>query len=240
MFDATFWVSIAFILFFALLIYKGVPKLVLDQIDHKINELKNKINEAENLKNESENLLSKAQGKLQNSKTENNDILTKAQKISDDEIAIALEKMKASLDNKEKSAQNKIEQLKNMMDGLKNQGEIILNQNQIKKLQDNFSASSCNEQETLAIIKNIFIQQHYVIDPHTATAVKPLNNEKYFNEACFCFETAHPAKFPKAITKAIDQYPELPEEFEKIKDKEKFDIIENDINSIKKYILGKI
>ena len=133
------------------------------------------------------------------------------------------------------------EQLKNMMDGLKNQGEIILNQNQIKKLQDNFSASSCNEQETLAIIKNIFIQHHYVIDPHTATAVKPLNNEKYFNEACFCFETAHPAKFPKAITKAIDQYPELPEEFERIKDKdEKFDIIENDINSIKKYILGKI
>src|SRR6056300_351783 len=107
MFDATFWVGIAFILFFALLIYKGVPKLVLNQIDHKINELKNKINEAENLKNESENLLSKAQGKLQNSKTENNDILTKAQKISDDEIAIALEKMKASLDNKEKSAQYK-------------------------------------------------------------------------------------------------------------------------------------
>ena len=55
MFDATFWVGIAFILFFALLIYKEVPKLVLDQIDHKINELKNKINEAENLKNESFN-----------------------------------------------------------------------------------------------------------------------------------------------------------------------------------------
>ena len=113
MFDATFWVGISFILFFVLLIYKGVPKLILNQIDQKINELKNKINEAENLKNESENLLSKAQGKLQNSKTENNEILTKAQKISDDEIAIALEKMKASLDNKEKSAQNKIEQSKN-------------------------------------------------------------------------------------------------------------------------------
>ena len=58
MFDATFWVGISFILFFVLLIYKGVPKLILNQIDQKINELKNKINEAENLKNESENLLS--------------------------------------------------------------------------------------------------------------------------------------------------------------------------------------
>ena len=55
------------------------------------------------------------------------------------------------------------------------------------------------------------------------------------------FTTAPSEAMPKAIAKAIDQYPELPEDFERIKDKdEKFDIIENDINSIKKYILGKI
>ena len=50
MFDATFWVAISFALFIILILYKKVPKFVLNQIDIKIAELKNKIDEAENLK----------------------------------------------------------------------------------------------------------------------------------------------------------------------------------------------
>ena len=50
MFDATFWVAISFVLFIILILYKKVPKFVLNQIDTKISELKNKIDEAENLK----------------------------------------------------------------------------------------------------------------------------------------------------------------------------------------------
>ena len=40
MFDATFWVAISFLLFIILILYKKVPKLVLNQIDNKISELK--------------------------------------------------------------------------------------------------------------------------------------------------------------------------------------------------------
>jgi F-type H+-transporting ATPase subunit b len=80
MFDATFWVAIAFLLFVLLLVFKKVPQAVLGQIDSKINELKNKINEAEDLKSNSEKLLSEAKNKLQKSDDENSDILAKAQK----------------------------------------------------------------------------------------------------------------------------------------------------------------
>ena len=45
MFDATFWVAISFVLFVILILYKKVPKFVLNQIDIKISELKNKIRE---------------------------------------------------------------------------------------------------------------------------------------------------------------------------------------------------
>lgn len=113
MFDATFWVGVSFFLFILLLVYKKVPKLVIDQIDSKISEIKDKINDAETLKTESEKLLSKAQAKLEQSGKENSEILLKAQKISDDEVNATLEKMKISLDNKEKAAQSKIEQSKN-------------------------------------------------------------------------------------------------------------------------------
>ena len=113
MFDATFWVAISFVLFIILILYKKVPKFVLNQIDIKISELKNKIDEAENLKSNSEKLLSNVQGKLEKSEKDRTEILRKAQKISEDEIVITTEKMQRSLENKETAAFNKIKQAKN-------------------------------------------------------------------------------------------------------------------------------
>ena len=113
MFDATFWVAISFLLFIVLILYKKVPKFVLNQIDIKISELKNKIDEAENLKSNSEKLLSNVQGKLEKSEKDRAEILRKAQKISENEIAITSEKMQRSLENKETAAFNKIKQAKN-------------------------------------------------------------------------------------------------------------------------------
>ena len=113
MFDATFWVAISFVLFIVLILYKKIPKFVLNQIDIKIAELKNKIDEAENLKSNSEKLVSNVQGKLEKSEKDRSEILRKAQKISEEEIAITSEKMQRSLDNKETAAFNKIKQAKN-------------------------------------------------------------------------------------------------------------------------------
>jgi len=113
MFDATFWVAISFVLFIVLILYKKVPKFVLNQIDIKISELKNKIDEAENLKSNSEKLLSDIQGKLEKSEKDRTEIIKKAQKISEDEITITKEKMQRSLENKEATAFNKIKQAKN-------------------------------------------------------------------------------------------------------------------------------
>ena len=112
MFDATFWVAISFALFIILILYKKVPKFVLNQIDIKIAELKNKIDEAENLKSSSEKILSDVQGKLKKSESDRSEILRKAQKISENEIAITSEKMQRSLENKETAAFNKIKQAK--------------------------------------------------------------------------------------------------------------------------------
>ena len=47
MLDATFWVAISFLLFIALLLYKKIPKIVLDQLDNKIAVLKGKIGDDE-------------------------------------------------------------------------------------------------------------------------------------------------------------------------------------------------
>ncbi len=133
------------------------------------------------------------------------------------------------------------EDLSQLMKDLKLKGGFNLSKQQLEILQNNFSASSCSEEETLSIIKDIFIKYDYIIDPHTATAVKPLIKDEYNNENCFCFETAHPSKFPDAVEKAINKKPELPVELNYISNrKEKFDILENKIELVKDYILKKI
>ena len=53
--------------------------------------------------------------------------------------------------------------------------------------------------------------------------------------------TAHPGKFPEVIKKVTDEYPELPAKTKKvIEEKEKFDILPNDLDTIKKFIKEKI
>ena len=53
--------------------------------------------------------------------------------------------------------------------------------------------------------------------------------------------TAHPCKFPDAISKAIHLKSDLPKELEFIlNEKEEYDIVENNLEKIKNYIKGKI
>ena len=53
--------------------------------------------------------------------------------------------------------------------------------------------------------------------------------------------TAHPCKFPVAIEKAISKTEKLPESLNYVNDKEeKFEVISNDIEKVKDYILRSI
>ena len=133
------------------------------------------------------------------------------------------------------------ENLNKLMSDLKEKGYFKLSNKQLENLKKYFSASSCSEDETLAIIKNIYNKFNYLIDPHTATGTKPLLNDKYKKEPCFCFETAHPSKFPEAILRAINLIPQFPENFKTLQNKnENFSILDNKINEVKEFILEKI
>ena len=133
------------------------------------------------------------------------------------------------------------EDLSTLMNDLKNNGYFKLSNKQLKNLKDYFSASSCSEDETLTIIRDIYNKSNYLIDPHTATGAKPLLNDKYKKELCFCFETAHPSKFPEAIFRAINQKSQFPKGFKTIENiDENFSILDNKIDRVKEFILEKV
>jgi len=69
--------------------------------------------------------------------------------------------------------------------------------------QDSFSASRCTDAEIPGIIKRVYREYGYVIDPHTACAFAEPDPDRL----SVVLATAHPAKFPDTIERAIGVSP---------------------------------
>ena len=126
------------------------------------------------------------------------------------------------------------------MKNLNDNGFFKLEKDELKKIRENFSAEKISDADTLRIIKDFFINYGFILDPHTATAVgasyKVKNNSK-----TIVLGTAHPYKFLETIKLAIGKNVDPPKQFSDLSKKiEKFEIIENKLEDIKKYILEKI
>ena len=119
--DATFWVAIAFFIFFGGLIYLKVPQKVNTSLNEKINIIKKELNEAEKLKNEAKTLLSDYENKLDKSKKESKLIIETAKKESEKNILEKTKKFHQLLEAKKISTQTKIIQMKeNALKEIKN------------------------------------------------------------------------------------------------------------------------
>ena len=108
------------------------------------------------------------------------------------------------------------------------------------KIQKNFISEMLDENETIEMIKKINDEHKTVVDPHTAVgigAVKKLGIEKN----CVVLSTAHPCKFPKAIEDAISKTENLPNSLKYVNEREeKFELLSNDIQKVKKYVMNSI
>ena len=110
--DATFWVAISFVLFFALLVYFKIPQKINEILSQLISNIKNEIDESEKLRNEAKTLLDNSQTKLDNARNETNKIIDQAKKDSEKLVIELNEKFHKSAEMKKKLAETKINQMK--------------------------------------------------------------------------------------------------------------------------------
>ena len=110
--DATFWVGISFILFFAGLIYLKVPQKINEILNNLIANIKNEIDESEKLRAEAKTLLENAQIKLESAQKESKKIFNQAKKESENLIIEMNDKFHKSSEIKKNLAKNKISQMK--------------------------------------------------------------------------------------------------------------------------------
>ena len=119
--DATFWVAIAFFIFFGVLVYLKVPQKINASLADKINIIKKELKEAEKLKNEAKNLLSDYENKLDKSKKESRLIIETAKKESEKNMLEKTKKFHQLVEDKKINTQTKITQMKeNALKEIKN------------------------------------------------------------------------------------------------------------------------
>ena len=118
------------------------------------------------------------------------------------------------------------------------QNSYQIEKNNLDIIQKDFLSESCNEQETLDIIKKNYEENNIILDPHTAVGVGAAKKLS-FND-CVVLSTAHPCKFPDATINAINKHEKLPNELQHVLDKEEnFKVLSNDIEKVKNFIKNK-
>ena len=119
--DATFWVTIAFFIFFGGLIYLKVPQKVNVTLSKYIDEIKKELEEAEKLKKEAKNLLSNYENKIDKSKKESKEIIFTARNESEKTVLENTKKFHQVIEERKKNTEQKILQMKeNALRDIKN------------------------------------------------------------------------------------------------------------------------
>ena len=102
---------------------------------------------------------------------------------------------------------------------LKTSGKYEVNADVKSKLSELFFAGCCSDEETKAQIHKTFEEEHYLLDTHSAVAVKVYEDYKAKtgdNTPTIIASTANPYKFGRAVFEAVGGKGSDEEEFELI------------------------
>ena len=131
------------------------------------------------------------------------------------------------------------EVIKEVMSKIKSNSFIIDN-GDLNKINKNFTSEMLDEKETIEMIKQINDEYQIIVDPHTAVGIGAVKKLRLENN-CVVLSTAHPCKFPQAIQDAISKTEDLPSSLSYINDRnEKFEVLPNDIEKVKDYVMNSI
>lgn len=108
--NPTFWVGVAFFIFFGLLFYYGVPGNVMNQLDSRGKRIANELAEAKRLREDAEKLLKEFESKRAAAEREAAEIVSNAKEEAERMAREAQEKMADFVTRRTASAEAKIAQ----------------------------------------------------------------------------------------------------------------------------------
>ena len=111
--DATFWVTISFLIFIGVLVYFRIPQKIKKILEENILNIKNQIHEAEKLKEDAKNILTEQEKKISNSKDVVKKMINEANEYAEKNVIKTNEEFHNFMENKRKNTDARIKQLKN-------------------------------------------------------------------------------------------------------------------------------
>ena len=122
-------------------------------------------------------------------------------------------------------------------------GSMTLSDSALANARELFSSYRLDDDAMTAVIKDVFENTGYLLDPHTAIGVEAARKTRRSQAIpMVCLATAHPAKFPEAVRKAGQKEdPVLPHHMADLFDREeKFDVLDNDIAAVHAYVQNNV
>jgi threonine synthase len=111
------------------------------------------------------------------------------------------------------------------------------------RIEQIFSAQRVDESQTLQVMSELYRRTRYMVDPHTAVGLGAAQREAADDPdtPMVVLGTAHPAKFPDAVEKAIGRRPELPPHLADLfQRQERFEVMPAEVERIKAFIRERV
>jgi threonine synthase len=124
------------------------------------------------------------------------------------------------------------------MASLRDKGWFNIPQSALKRMRQRFSAYRITRDEASACMSRLYQDTGIIIDPHTAVGLAAAQREqRHTGGPMVVLATAHPAKFPQAVERAIGRAPGIPETLrEYLEGRERFEVLPNSVAAVAGYI----
>lgn len=122
-------------------------------------------------------------------------------------------------------------------------GSMVLKESALARARELFTSYGVNDDVTIDIIRNVFDNTEYLLDPHTAIGVEAARKTRRRHDIpMVCLATAHPAKFPEAVRKAGQVAdPVLPHHMKDLFEREeRYTVLPQDITKVQQFIAENV
>lgn len=134
--------------------------------------------------------------------------------------------------------------LNSWMEQFERTGEVSVSAKLLALAQSDFLSYSSHKSEIVDVMRSLFLTEHYLVCPHTATAVAGIRALGLPAASTVCLATAHPAKFADAVSLSLDGHatkPEVPIQLRELFHKPvKKTLLPNAQKAIQSFILKKV
>ncbi|WP_339617153.1 threonine synthase [uncultured Gilvimarinus sp.] len=129
-----------------------------------------------------------------------------------------------------------------MMEDFKT-GAMHLDPKALERARELFASHRVDDERMLEVIRDVFENTEYLLDPHTAIGVEAARVTRRRQDVpMVCLATAHPAKFPEAVQKAGQtEDPALPHHMADLFEREeRYEVLPHDAETVHKFMAGHL